>query len=117
MLRYREALGLLPAAPTGGRPHRGPDRPNRRSPGAHRQYDEVDLSAVRRCLELEQRYDITPAALAFGLRVLAEPAVALQMRALAQQLRRLVPPAARALDFEQQRAQRWLRPAGDPRPE
>src|SRR5271170_3741202 len=63
MLRYREDLGLLP-------PVR--DYPARAS---HRQFSEADLEAVAVALELERRYDISPAALSFGLRVLAEPPV------------------------------------------
>ena len=41
----------------------------------HRQFTEADLEAVAAALELERRYDISPASLAFGLRVLAEPQV------------------------------------------
>src|SRR5689334_1945717 len=63
MLRYREDLGLLP-------PLR--DRPSGRGP-AHRQFTDEDLAAITAALQIERRYDITPAALAFGLRVLTEP--------------------------------------------
>ena len=66
MLRYREDLGLLP---------RVRDRPGRaaqRGP-PHRQFSEEDVEAVAAALALERRYDISPASLAFGLRVLAEP--------------------------------------------
>src|SRR5271156_4813690 len=34
---------------------------------AHRQFSEADLEAVAAALELERRYDISPASLAFGL--------------------------------------------------
>ena len=72
MLRYREDLGLLPPVR-----HRDAVR-GRRAPGpagagpagaagaagpAHRQYSEQDLAAIAAALRLEQRYDITPAAL------------------------------------------------------
>jgi MerR family copper efflux transcriptional regulator len=93
MLRYREALGLLP----GGR--RG---------GTHRRYAEDDLAAVTLAVELEKRYDISPAALAFGLRVLADRDAAARVRELGQRIGRLAPPPTRALDFEKQRAMRWL---------
>lgn len=101
MLRYREALGLLP------------DSGTRRIAGDHRQYEEADLRAVRRCLILEQRYGITPATLAFALRALTEPGVAAQVRALGQQLGRAMPQSVQALDFEQRRALRWLDRAPD----
>lgn len=97
MLRYRESLGLMPrSARSSGRS------------AAHRRYGDAELSAVALALELERRYDVTPAALAFGLRVLAEPEVAAALRELGQRTGRLTPPAARALDFEKERALRWL---------
>src|ERR1700755_2566889 len=58
MLRYREDLGLLP-------PLR--DRPYGRG-HAHRQFTEEDLATITAALAIERRFDITPAALAFGLR-------------------------------------------------
>src|SRR6266566_9245672 len=93
MLRYREDLGLLPQvrdqlsawswspeptrsgdqARSGDRP--GPAQPGRSHGPSHRQFSEADLEAVAAALELERRYDISPASLAFGLRVLAEPPV------------------------------------------
>ncbi|TDQ51949.1 MerR family transcriptional regulator [Actinorugispora endophytica] len=103
MLRYRESLGLLPVTkeqPT-GRGHR------------HRRFSEADLRTVAAGLDLERSYDITPAALSFALRVLAEPATLARVRAYGERLGRLAPPPARALDFEQQKALRLLR--RDPR--
>jgi hypothetical protein len=103
MLRYREALGLLP--PVG------------RGPG-HRQFRDQDMAAVALALDLERRLDISPAALAFGLRVLAEPGVRAQVAELGRRIGR-VPPPGSALDFEKERALRLLsmgqRPA-PPRP-
>ena len=98
MLRYREELGLLP-------PLRDVFA---RRPAAHRQFTEDDIAAVAQALELERRYDITPAALAFGLRVLAEPSVRLPVADLARRLGRLAPAPGRALDFEKERALRYL---------
>jgi len=105
MLRYREDLGLLPQV-----------RERRASAGfgavgsgaAHRQFSSEDLEAVAAALELERRYDISPAALAFGVRVLAEPAVRASVADLARRLGRIPAPASRALDFEKERALRLL---------
>jgi len=124
MLRYRDLLGLLPpvrepaadrrrgAIPaTGGTPGRGDGGPRGvRRPGAgrHRQFGEDDLAAVSLALEIEQRYDISPAALAFGLRVLAEPAVRAEVAELARRTGRIRPLPARALEFEKERALRLL---------
>jgi MerR family transcriptional regulator, copper efflux regulator len=114
MLRYREELGLLPVvrdrAPallgTGslraGAPGRGP------AGAAHRQFSEADLQAVAAALELERRFDISPASLAFGLRVLAEPAARAAVADLGRRLGRVPAPAGRALDFEKERALRLL---------
>ena len=93
MLRYRETLGLLPAVG--------------RSPG-HRQFRDQDVAAVALALELERRLDISPAALAFGLRVLAEPAVRAQVAELGRRIGRIPPPPGSALDFEKERALRLL---------
>jgi len=92
MLRYRETLGLLPAVG--------------HSPG-HRQFRDQDVAAVALALELERRLDISPAALAFGLRVLAEPAVRAQVAELGRRIGR-VPPPGGALEFEKERALRLL---------
>ena len=102
MLRYREDLGLLPKVrdqlPGPGGPH-GP---------SHRQFSEADLEAVAVALELERRYDISPASLAFGLRVLAEPPVRAAVADLGRRLGRIPATPGRALDFEKERALRLL---------
>jgi len=108
MLRYRESLGLLP-------------RTRQRRAGAaagvaggaaggagHRQFTEADLAAAALGLGIERRYDISPAALAFGVRVLAEPAVRAAVADLGRRLGRIPAPASRALDFEKERALRLL---------
>jgi len=111
MLRYRESLGLLP-------PLRHARRVVRRRPGGmaepapvglHRQFTEADLAAVALGVSLERRYDISPAALAFGIRVLADARVRADVADLGRRIGRIQPPPARALDFEQERAQRLLR--------
>ncbi|MGB6584284.1 MAG: MerR family DNA-binding transcriptional regulator [Streptosporangiaceae bacterium] len=123
MLRYREDLGLLPQVrdPLAGPPwsSRGPSRgpssgtPRGPSSGAsrgpsHRQFSETDLEAVAAALELERRYGISPASLAFGLRVLAEPAVRAAVADLGRRLGRIPATPGRALDFEKERALRLL---------
>ncbi|WP_150239140.1 MerR family transcriptional regulator [Nocardiopsis quinghaiensis] len=98
MLRYREGLGLLPRTqeqPT-GRGHR------------HRRFTEEDLRTIAVGLELEREFDIPPAALAFALRVLAEPEVLARVRAHGERLGRLAAAPTRALDFEQEKAMRLL---------
>jgi MerR family copper efflux transcriptional regulator len=100
MLRYREDLGLLPRVRGAGHgPGRGP---------RHRQFGDADLRAVHAALQLERRYQISPAALAFGLRVLAEPGVRASVADLSRRLGRLPEQPSRALDFEQERALRLL---------
>jgi MerR family transcriptional regulator, copper efflux regulator len=124
MLRYREDLGLLPqvrerpvglrrgAAVSGRGAVSGPGAAvsgrGAASGAAHRQFSSEDLEAVAAGLELERRYDISPAALAFGLRVLAEPAVRAAVADLGRRLGRIPAPASRALDFEKERALRLL---------
>lgn len=99
MLRYRDTLGLLPGLrPTAGLAATTP----------HRHFGEEDLDAVALALAIEHRYDISPAALAFGLRVLAEPPVRAEVAELGRRIGRIPAPAARALDFEQERALRLL---------
>jgi DNA-binding transcriptional MerR regulator len=94
MLRYREALGLLP--PTHER-------------NGHRRFGEDELRAVALALALEKRYDISPAALAFGLRVLAEAETRAAVRELGERIGRLSAPTTRVLDFEKEKAMRLLR--------
>jgi len=103
MLRYREDLGLLPPLRNGasGRARRS------RAPG-HRQFTEEDIEAITAAIRLEQRYDITPAALAFGLRVLTEPAVRAAVADLGRRTGHVPATPGRALDFEKERALRWL---------
>jgi MerR family transcriptional regulator, copper efflux regulator len=127
MLRYREDLGLLPRLPrasgspgpsragspgprgSSGSPGRsGPPGPPGRSGPSHRRFSEADLDAVAAALELERRYDISPASLAFGLRVLAEPPVRAAVADLGRRLGRVPPTPGRALDFEKERALRLL---------
>jgi MerR family transcriptional regulator, copper efflux regulator len=98
MLRYREDLGLLPQVR---------DRAGRLGP-SHRQFSEEDVEAVAAALAIERRYDISPASLAFGVRVLAEPAVRASVADLGRRLGRIPAPASRALDFEKERALRLL---------
>jgi hypothetical protein len=84
---------------------------------SHRRFGEDDLAAVQLALGIEQRYDISPAALAFGLRVLAEPAVGAEVAELGRRIGRMGPLPARALEFEKQRALRLLNLAPRRRPE
>jgi hypothetical protein len=98
MLRYREALELLP--PVHGR--RGPQGPS------HRQFGSGDLDAVALGLAIERRYDISPAELAFALRVLADPAARADVAELGRRIGRIRPLPAMAMDFEKERAARFL---------
>jgi hypothetical protein len=106
MLRYRDSLGLLPAVRNRpgarGRTADGPARPG------HRRFGQPELDAVALALAIEQRYDVSPAALAFGLRVLADPAARIQVAELGRRIGRIQSPPARALDFEKERAHRLL---------
>jgi MerR family transcriptional regulator, copper efflux regulator len=113
MLRYRDLLGLLPPVrePAPGR--RGAPPPPGRS-AQHRQFGEDDLTAVSLALGIEQRYDISPAALAFGLRVLTEPGVRAEVAELGRRTGRIRPLPARALEFEKERALRLLSLADSP---
>jgi MerR family transcriptional regulator, copper efflux regulator len=105
MLRYRENLGLLPQVRD---QLSGPSWPSGPHGPAHRQFSEADLEAVAAALELERRYDISPASLAFGLRVLAEPPVRAAVADLGRRLGRVPATPGRALDFEKERALRLL---------
>jgi hypothetical protein len=115
MLRYREELGLLPqvrerraGAGSGVAGALGVSGAAEATGATHRQFSEEDVAAVAAALELERRYDISPAALAFGVRVLAEPAVRAAVADLGRRLGRIPAPASRALDFEKERALRLL---------
>ena len=104
MLRYREMLGLLP--PVGGT--------GRRSAPSHRYFDEDDLATVEMGLALERRYDVSPAAVAFGMRVLTDPGLRGELAELGRRIGRIPPPPVRALELEKERALRLLSlaPAG-----
>lgn len=102
MLRYRESLGLLPVVRSPGA------RRARGTAAGHRQFAQADLDAVALGLAIEQRYDISPAALAFGLRVLADPAARTQVAELGRRTGRIRPLPAMAMDFEKERALRML---------
>jgi hypothetical protein len=106
MLRYRDMLGLLPPVRAGS-----PATSRGRSglPRAHRRFGDDELAAVAHALRIERRYDISPAALAFGLRVLTEPGVRAEVAELGRRAGRIGPPPARALEFEKERALRLLR--------
>jgi len=112
MLRYREDLGLLPQVrdplPWPPGPGVGPRGLGAAGGPSHRQFSEADLEAVAAALELERRYDISPASLAFGLRVLAEPPVRAAVADLGRRLGRIPATPGRALDFEKERALRLL---------
>jgi MerR family transcriptional regulator, copper efflux regulator len=102
MLRYREELGLLPVV------RDRLDGMLRAHGASHRRFSEADLEAVATALELERRYDISPASLAFALRVLAEPPARAAVADLGRRLGRIPPTPGRALDFEKERALRAL---------
>src|SRR5579862_5745328 len=102
MLRYRESLELLPPV-QGRRIGAGP---------AHRQFGTGDLDAVALGIAIERRYDISPAELAFGLRVLADPAARAEVADLGRKIGRIKPLPALAMDFEKERAARFLRGTG-----
>jgi hypothetical protein len=76
--------------------------------GTHRQFGDADLAAVALGLSLERRHDISPVALAFGIRVLSDPRVRADVAEFGRRIGRIQPPPARALDFEQERALRLL---------
>lgn len=98
MLRYRESLGLLPVV----------RRRRTQAAARHRRFGVADLDAVALGLAIEQRYDISPAALAFGLRVLADPSARAEVAELGRRIGRIRPLPAMAMDFEKERALRLL---------
>jgi hypothetical protein len=113
MLRYRESLGLLPAVRP--RPFSSRRAGARRAAGqragaapGHRQFGVADLDAVALGIAIERRYDISPAELAFGLRVLADPAARAEVAELGRRIGRIRPLPAMAMDFEKERAARFL---------
>jgi MerR family transcriptional regulator, copper efflux regulator len=103
MLRYRDLLGLLPPVRADTR-----RRGARTSAPGHRQFDENDLAAVAMGLGLERRYDVSPAAVAFGMRVLTEPGLRAELAELGRRIGRIPPAPVRALEFEKERALRLL---------
>jgi hypothetical protein len=104
MLRYRDLLGLLPPV----RDTRGRRSFSGQRAGSHRQFDDEDLAAVAMVLDFERRYDVSPAEVAFGLRVLTEPRIAAALAELGWRIGRIAPPPVRALEFEKERALRLL---------
>lgn len=106
MLRYRELLGLLPPVREAASGRRSASRVGHGP--AHRQFGADDLAAVALALDIERRLDISPAALAFGIRVLAEPGVRAQVAELGRRIGRIPAPPGRALEFEKERALRLL---------
>jgi len=94
MLRYREALGLLPAG---------------RVPGTHRRYDERALRAASYAIALERTYGVSPGELAFALRAVTEPGVSEHLRRLGELAGRTDRSPLAALDFDQEKARRLLR--------
>jgi MerR family transcriptional regulator, copper efflux regulator len=135
MLRYRDLLGLLPPVreprpdrpiPAAARGHLTPAPARPPSAGSrgrlaagprHRRFGEGDLAAVSLALRIERHYDISPAALAFGLRVLTEPDVRTEVAELGRRIGRVGPMPARALEFEKERALRLLNLAPRRRPQ
>jgi len=109
---HTDASGPAPA----NAPRPAPANASRPAP-AHRRFGEEDLAAVSLALGIEQRYDISPAALAFGLRVLTEPGVRADVAELARRIGRIGPLPAHALEFEKERALRLLSLAPGRRPE
>jgi len=88
----------------------------RRPAPRHRRFTEDDLAAAALALGIERQHDISPAALAFGLRVLTEPAVRADVAELGRRVGRIPPLPARALEFEKERALRLLSLAPPARP-
>jgi MerR family copper efflux transcriptional regulator len=130
MLRYRDMLGLLPPVreprhrdaaarrPPHARPspartgtgRTGTGRPGTAGTSApgHRRFDDEDLAAVAMALDFERRYDVSPAAVSFGMRVLTEPRIRAELAELGRRIGRIPPPPVRALEFEKERALRLL---------
>jgi len=124
MLRYREILGLLPPVREPATRWRSAGRQRPARGPAHRQFSQDDLAAVALGLDIERRLDISPAELAFGLRVLSDPRVRGEVAELGRRIGRIPAPPGQALDFEKERALRLLnmarrspRPAAGPVPQ
>ena len=81
---------------------------------AHRQFTGDDLAAVALALDIEKRLDISPAALAFGLKVLSDARVRAEVAELGRRIGRIPAQPSRALDFEKERALRLLNLAARP---
>jgi DNA-binding transcriptional MerR regulator len=97
MLRYREGLGLVAPSRTASR---------------YRMYGEEDLLAAALGAHLEDLYGVSPAALAFALRVLSDIDLQSRLRLLGGLLRRPEAPSIAALDYDQHKAERLLGLAG-----
>src|ERR1035437_2087735 len=131
MLRYRDLLGLLPPvreaaleaareprtggaqirgtrAANGSTPRAGSRSAPRRGAPGHRHFDEGDLDAVAMAPDFEGRYVVSPAAVAFGMRVLTEPRLRAELAELGRRIGRIPPQPVRALEFEKERALRLL---------
>jgi MerR family transcriptional regulator, copper efflux regulator len=106
MLRYREALGLLPPVRHPGQ--RAAAAARREAGAGHRRFADSDLDAVRLGVAIERRYDVSPAALSFAVQVLADPRARAEVAELGRRLGRIRPLPALAMDFEKERAQRLL---------
>ena len=74
--------------------------------------ERVGRLAAALALELQARHQVTPAALAFGLRALSDPELAAELRLLGRLARQPAPAPLGALDFETRKARRLLRLAG-----
>ncbi|HZD74009.1 MAG TPA: MerR family transcriptional regulator [Actinomycetota bacterium] len=96
MLRYRESLGLVAPARTGG---------------GYRTYGESDLLAAAYAADLEERHGVPPAAVAFALRAVHEPGLRDQITLFGRLVRRQPVRAdhTAALDFETRKARALLR--------
>ena len=116
MLRYREILGLLPPVREPATRWRSAGRQRPARGPAHRQFSQDDLAAVALGLDIERRLDISPAELAFGLRVLSDPRVRAEVAELGRRIGRIPAPPGQALDFEKERALRLLNMARRPPP-
>jgi hypothetical protein len=79
-------------------------------PGTHRRYDEQALRAASYAITLERTYGISPGELAFALRAMTEPAVYERVRRLGELTGRARWSSIAALDFDQEKARRLLRP-------